>query len=197
MNRTDNPQSESISSGVACIFQTPARSAGFRTCRIAGFQTCGHRRYFDAPPSWNSAIQQVLKPKLPPLLPRHRGGCELFGLALFLALTLSGCVTKSQAEAQARAAFAAGEQQAMERMRQSQAQGPNVTFLGPVRNTLVPWTAQLTLAKAIVAANYFGPKDPAEIIIRRGGEEIRLDPKKLLGGEDVPLLPRDIVELKP
>ncbi len=82
-------------------------------------------------------------------------------------------------------------------MRQAQALGPTVTFIGPVRNTLVPWSAELTLAKAIVAADYLGPNDPTEIIIRRGGEEIRLDPKKLLGGEDVPLLPRDIVELKP
>jgi hypothetical protein len=118
-------------------------------------------------------------------------------LVPLLLLALSGCVTKSHAEAQARAAFVAGQQQAMERMRQSQAQGPTVTFLGPVKNILVPWTAELTLAKAIVAADYFGPKDPGEIIIRRGGEEIRLDPKKLLGGEDVPLMPRDIVELKP
>jgi hypothetical protein len=118
-------------------------------------------------------------------------------LALLVALAMSGCVTKGQAEAQARAAYMAGEQQAMERMKQSQAQGATVTFVGPVRNTLVPWTAELTLAKAIVAADYLGPKDPTEIIIRRGTEEIRLEPKKLLGGEDVPLFPRDIVELKP
>jgi hypothetical protein len=118
-------------------------------------------------------------------------------LALLLALAVTGCVTKGQAEAQARAAFAAGEQQAMERMRQAQVQVPSVTFIGAVKNTLVPWTAELTLAKAIVAADYFGTKDPAEIIIRRGTEEIRLDPAKLLGGGDVPLMPRDIVELKP
>ena len=118
-------------------------------------------------------------------------------LALLTALAITGCVTKGQAEAQARAAFVAGEQQAMERMRQAQVQGPNVTFIGAVKNTLVPWTAELTLAKAIVAADYFGTKDPAEIIIRRGTEEIRLDPAKLLGGGDVPLMPRDIVELKP
>ena len=118
-------------------------------------------------------------------------------LALLAALAMSGCVTKGQADAQARAAYLAGEQQAMERMRQSQAQGATVTFVGPVRNALVPWTAELTLAKAIVAADYLGPKDPTEIVIRRGTEEIRLDPKKLLGGEDVPLLPRDVVELKP
>ena len=121
----------------------------------------------------------------------------LLVLVSLLVVAVSGCVTKGQAEAQARAAFVAGEQQAMERMRQAQVQGPSVTFVGAVKNTLVPWTAELTLAKAIVAADYFGTKDPAEIIIHRGTEEIRLDATKLLGGEDVPLMPRDIVELKP
>lgn len=124
---------------------------------------------------------------------------EFVALVLVLALALgwSGCVSKSKADAQAHAAFVAGEQQAMERMRQAQVQGPTVTFVGPVRNAQVPWTAELTLAKAIVAADYFATKDPSEITIRRGGEEIRVDPKTLLGGEDVPLQPRDIVELKP
>jgi hypothetical protein len=117
--------------------------------------------------------------------------------ALYLTLATGGCVSKGRADAEARAAFAAGEQQAMDRMRQTQPQGPTVTFVGPVRNTLVPWSAELTLAKAIVAADYLGPNDPTEIIIRRGSEEIRLDPKKLLGGQDVSLFPRDIVELKP
>ena len=128
-----------------------------------------------------------------------RSPFEVMALAAALCLTLAavGCISKSRADAEARAAFAAGQQQAMERMRQAQPQGPTVTFVGPVRNTLVPWSAELTLAKAIVAADYLGPKDPTEIIIRRGSEEIRLDPRKLLGGEDVSLLPRDIVELKP
>jgi len=114
-----------------------------------------------------------------------------------LALMADGCVSKSTAEAQSRAAFIAGQEQAMERMRQEQAQGPIVTFVGPVRNTLVPWTAGLTLAQGIVAADYFGATDPTEIIIRRAGQEIPVDLKKLLGGEDVPLQPRDVIELKP
>jgi hypothetical protein len=60
----------------------------------------------------------------------------------------------------------------------------------------VPWTAELTLAKAVVAAEYFGDKDPTEILIVRNGKAIRCDPKKLLEGEDVPLEPQDLVELK-
>lgn len=118
-------------------------------------------------------------------------------LGLALACSLSGCVSKGAAQAEARAAFVAGQQQAMRNMIEKQAEGPTVTFVGPVRNVLVPWNAQLTLAKAVVAADYFGQGDPSAIIIRRDGQEIPVDPKKLLGGEDVPLLPRDIVEIRP
>lgn len=115
-------------------------------------------------------------------------------VSLFLVLAIAGCISKEKAREQARAAFLAGEQHAMEQMRQNQ--GPNVTFTGPVRNPLVPWTAELTLAKALIAADYFGQQDPAEIIIKRGEAEIHVDPKKLLGGEDVPLQPHDIIDLK-
>ncbi len=118
------------------------------------------------------------------------------GAALGLALPLiflSGCVTKGKAEAQARAAFLAGQQQAAQAMETS---GPTVTVVGEVKNKLIPWTAGLTLAKAVVAADYYGRKDPDEITIIRGGEQIHIDPHRLLGGEDVPLQPRDIIALQ-
>lgn len=124
-------------------------------------------------------------------------GQEWVNLLLLLPLAAGGCMTKAKADAQARAAFVAGQQQAMQRMLQAQAVGPTVTFMGPVRNTFVPWTPELTLAKALVAASYLPPKDPSQIIIRRGGQEITVDPAKLLAGEDVPLEQHDIVELKP
>ncbi|MGH7970622.1 MAG: hypothetical protein ACREIC_17995 [Limisphaerales bacterium] len=109
--------------------------------------------------------------------------------------TLSGCVSKTTAQAQARAAFLTGQQQAIERMQQNQA-GPTVTFLGEVKHNLVPWTADLTLAKAIVAAEFYGPRDPSEIVIQREGQQIRIDPKELLHGKDVLLMPRDVVEVR-
>jgi hypothetical protein len=115
---------------------------------------------------------------------------------LLLATGLTGCITKSKADAQARAAFVAGEQQAMRNMEQVKARAPSITVIGQVRNQRVPWTAELTLAKAVVAAEYFGDKDPTEILIVRNGKAIRCDPKKLLEGEDVPLEPQDLVELK-
>src|ERR1035437_11017856 len=74
---------------------------------------------------------------------------------LLLAVLLGGCVSKSKADARARAAFIAGQQQAVARMQQIQGQGPSVTINGEVRNRVVPWTEGLTLAKAVVAADYY------------------------------------------
>lgn len=114
------------------------------------------------------------------------------GAVLLMPLLMSGCVSKGKAEAQARAAFLAGQQQAAQQM---EAMGPTVTVMGPVKNKLIPWTAGLTLAQAVVAAQYYGAKDPTEITIIRDGEQIRVDPHRLLGGEDLPLQPRDVVAL--
>jgi hypothetical protein len=110
---------------------------------------------------------------------------------------VSGCVSKATAQAQARAAYLQGQQQALERMQQSQARGPTVTFIGEVRNQLIPWTADLTLARAIVAADYYGQTDPNTIVLIRDGQQTVYDPKKLLQGNDVLLEPRDVVEIRP
>ena len=111
---------------------------------------------------------------------------------LLLALGLAGCTSNSNAKAQAREAFVAGQQQALARMLQARA--PNVTLLGPVHNPVMPWTEDLTLAKAIVAAGYYGRTDPKGIVIHRNGQEMPVDPKQLLSGEDVPLQAGDVVE---
>ena len=115
--------------------------------------------------------------------------------ALLVAVALAGCVSKGKANAQARAAFMAGEQRAMARMQQ--AQGPSVTLNGEVRNHVVPWTEGLTLAKAVLAADYCGAKDPGQIIIVHNGIGTRVDPMQLLSGVDIPLQPGDIVQLVP
>ncbi len=113
---------------------------------------------------------------------------------LLLALALTGCVSKSKAKAEARAAFAAGQQQAL--MRMQQAQNPSVTVHGAVRNPLIPWTEDLTVAKAIVAAVYFGARDPKEIIVVRQGQAFQVDPKQLLNGVDPPLQSGDVMEIR-
>ena len=108
-------------------------------------------------------------------------------------LVVAGCVTKSKAKAEAQAAFLAGQQQAMIRM--SQPHQPVVTFIGPVRNPTVLWREDLTLAKAVVAAGYEGKVDPRQIMIVRNGQAIPVDPKKLLEGEDIPLVAGDLVQI--
>jgi hypothetical protein len=105
----------------------------------------------------------------------------------------AGCVTKSKAKADAQAAFFAGQQQAI--MRMSQPHQPVVTFIGPVRNPTVLWTQDLTLAKAIVTAGYEAKADPKQIMIVRNGQAMPVDPKKLLEGEDIPLVAGDMVQI--
>ena len=115
----------------------------------------------------------------------------------FSALAQNGCVTKAEAKRQAQVAFMQGQQQAMMRMQQMQSRGPSVSFTGAVQNTAVAWHPGLTLAKAIVSAKYLGSGDPSTIVIHRYGQDIPVDPKTLLNGEDVPLQNGDAVEMQP
>jgi hypothetical protein len=117
-------------------------------------------------------------------------------LLLSLAPLVTGCVSKSKAEARAKTAFLAGQRQAAMMAWQNQIRGPSVTVLGEVRNSLVPWTADLTLAKAVLAADYYGQTDPSQIVIQRHGQETAYDPKQLLSGTDVQLEPSDVIEIK-
>jgi len=92
----------------------------------------------------------------------------------------------------------AGQQQGMLQAQQSQPHaGPTITVAGPVKYTQVPWTDQMTVARAIIAAEYLGPGDPREILILRNGQATNVDPKRLLNGEDLPLQAGDVVQLKP
>jgi len=107
----------------------------------------------------------------------------------------SGCISKGKAEAQSKAAFLAGQQQAMQNLQQ-QLRNPTVTLVGAFRNRTVPWTQDLTLAKAIVEAGYLGKEDPTEIFLVRNGQATRVDPKLLLNGQDMPLEAADIIQIK-
>ena len=114
------------------------------------------------------------------------------GLLLF-AVSISGCTTKSKARAKAQAAFLAGQQQSFSP--QNRLQTRTVWVRGEVRNQLIPWNEELTLSKAILAAEYQGFLDPKEIVINRKGETIRIHPKQLLRGEDMLLEPGDVVDV--
>ncbi len=108
-------------------------------------------------------------------------------------IAVSGCVSKSQAQRQAREAYLAGQQSGMELTQQNR--GPVVTLRGRVKAGVVPWSLDLTLARALIAAEYYGGT-PAEIILTRNGQQIPVDPNSLLNGQDVPLEPRDVIEIK-
>ena len=114
-------------------------------------------------------------------------------LIVILILPLAGCTTKSKANAKARGAFMAGQNSAL----RMQPQGLTVSVIGAVRNPVILWTEDLTLAKAIVAAEYQDQRDPREILIRRGGEDFRISPNTLLKGDDIPLQPRDEIIIHP
>lgn len=129
-------------------------------------------------------------------------------VATLSLVLLTGCVSRSTADTHARAAYLAGQRDAIAQMNQGQQPAgtntvgafqnlpSNVTLIGPVEHPIVPWQDGLTLASAIVNAVYASPVDPTVIIIRRSNEEIQVDPARLLSGSDFPLRPGDIVHLQ-
>jgi hypothetical protein len=116
-------------------------------------------------------------------------------LILLLALPCCGCVSKSKANAEARAAFEAGQRQTL--MQMQEAQRTSIRVLGPVRHPNVAWTNGLTLAGVIAAADCTFSQNPRALCIIRQRERIEVDPRVLLRGEDVPLEPGDTVEIQP
>jgi hypothetical protein len=118
------------------------------------------------------------------------------GLSLLvgLGLAVAGCTTKAKARLEAQKAFIAGQQQAMARMQQPKE--ATVQIDGQVRRPVLPWAEDLTLAKAIIAAEYVPVSPPVSIILVRNGQATQIDPNFLLQGKDMPLLPGDIVQLR-
>ena len=117
---------------------------------------------------------------------------KLFSGGLLLALVAAGCVTRSQADARARAAYFEGQKAAFASM----AQGQGVVFVGPVQYPHVPWVEGLTLSQAIATANYTGHRNPKSITITRQGEQASINPKDLLNGHVVPLEPGDTITIR-
>jgi len=120
---------------------------------------------------------------------------RLFAVGLVCCGPLTGCVSASKAKADSQAAYLAGQQEGLARAQQGERL--NVTVVGPVRNSILPWSDGLTLANAIVASEYFGKTDPKQIFIVRHGIVIPIDPGNLLNGKDVPLQSGDIVQIQP
>jgi hypothetical protein len=125
-------------------------------------------------------------------------------LLFLLALLACGCASKAKKQAQIRRAYAAGEQAARAQMQQAQAQqqtpppmeqngDPQIRIMGSVRNPVLDWTDGLTLARALVEAQYQKQTTPIAITIYRNSQPLHVDPQRLLNGEDYPLFPGDTV----
>ena len=114
---------------------------------------------------------------------------------LALALAFVGCTTKSKANARARGAYTAGQQQVLNQM--TEARRTSIRFFGPVRQSEVPWQEGLTLAQAIAAAGYTDRRDPNIIWIIRQRERVALSPRDLEAIKDFLLEPGDTVEMHP
>src|SRR3989442_4601353 len=115
---------------------------------------------------------------------------KLLWCCLLLVLAASACSHKIKSRVQSPLGYMGGQQP----MAQSQAPPPAVLVRGEVKTPIIPWTEDLTLARAIVAAEYRGLWDPHAIFIIRNGRPFKINPKHLLWGTEDPLLePGDIV----
>lgn len=111
-------------------------------------------------------------------------------LILLLAALLCGCKTKQQRGATPPPVY-------MPHGAQMQQQQQLAVFVrGDVRNPVVPWSEDLTLARAILAAEYVGRFDPHSINLIRGSRSRRFSTAMLLAGADTDLEPGDIIEIR-
>jgi hypothetical protein len=113
---------------------------------------------------------------------------------IFLALVVAGCVSGGRARREAQKAALEEQQRALA---EQEAKEPAVWFRGDVRNQRVPWKEGLTLAEALVTAHYTWTWDPRHITVTRQGETYTISPRRLLRGQDNPLLePGDVIEVR-
>ena len=81
---------------------------------------------------------------------------------------------------------------AQEAMRQAQMV---VQVRGDVRNRVIRWNEELTLAGAIVEADYIGRWDPLSVTVTRGRKVQRFSASRLLSGADMFLEPGDVIDI--
>ncbi|MGC8829174.1 MAG: hypothetical protein ACP5MG_03210 [Verrucomicrobiia bacterium] len=110
----------------------------------------------------------------------------------FAGFALISCTTRSSAEKRAREAFIQGQMLA-----HTQSAQQIVTVRGDVMNPTIPYTKDLTLAKALLAARWRGIREPSFITIIRGEESFKLRTRDFfVAGEDLPLEAGDIIVLE-
>ena len=70
-----------------------------------------------------------------------------------------------------------------------------VRIRGDVRNPVILWNENLTLAGALVEADYIGRWDPLSVTVTRGRKVQRFSASRLLSGNDMFLEPGDIIDV--
>jgi hypothetical protein len=127
--------------------------------------------------------------------PHSRARCHaeisLFPFLISVALFLTACASKTTQQG-------GGVFLKPPDANQIQAsQGGAIYFTGDVRMNSVPWHEGLTLAEAIVQAQYTGRSDPFSISVTRNGTAFRVDVRRLLRGEEnPPLEPGDRINVR-
>ena len=117
---------------------------------------------------------------------------RLWVLALIVAaLSAVGCKSK-QLKGQAPPPAYADPAAMQEAMRQAQMV---VQVRGDVRNRVIPWSDDLTLAGALVEAHYVGRLDPLSVTVTRGRKVTRFSASRLLSGGDMFLQPGDVIDI--
>jgi hypothetical protein len=116
-----------------------------------------------------------------------------------LLMLAGGCVTKSEAQRQAREAYLAGQNQALTAAAANAAKDPNapITVRGDVANNTIPWADGLTLANVLMDANYQRATGPSRLTITRDGQTTAINVRDFLQGkiDDIPLQPGDRIDL--
>ena len=117
--------------------------------------------------------------------------------ALALVVVMSGCASKADVKLREENAYLRGHLDAAEKQRQQQLQQqPTVFFTGLVRRTRVPWREDLTLTQALAEAQFTGTSDPTVLRIQRKGQVYTVDVRRLLRGQEDPVLEgNDVVEV--
>jgi hypothetical protein len=110
---------------------------------------------------------------------------------LVLALATLGCKSKKVAGRTPPPAYV-DPAAAQEAMRQAQMV---VQIRGDVRNHIIPWSEDLTLAGALVEADYIGRWDPLSVTVTRGRKVQRFSASRLLSGVDMFLRPGDVINI--
>lgn len=104
-------------------------------------------------------------------------------------------MSKSKAKLQQQNAYLAGQHEALAQAQQ-QAQFPTVRIIGPVKNPIVSWNEGMTLGRALFNAGTFSNTDPTAIVIHRGGQDFQIDLQRFYAGDDYPVVPGDVIELR-